>query len=251
MRRTLVTIMLAALAGVLLAAAAASPAVAAPKDPWSSSEKYAEGSVTNAYVRFATTAPGTIEERAANGWKWGNGCVVKAGDVINRFVRNADGTYEVFTNIYTWDSSAEPGPRGDKCATAFAEPKTYTARFVIDSSYGRLEFTTDEARNFQIVWVDTRKPKVVFLPSKVAGGQATVAYAMTDDSEWATVRFVVRSGSKVLVDAYGYYEDATGKTKSVPIALPAGTKGRVAVCLTPEDKAKNKGAPVCKTLPVR
>lgn len=251
MRRTLITIMLAALAGLALAGAVASPSLAAPKDPWSSAEKYAEGSVTDAYVRFVTTAPGTIEERALNGWKWSNGCVVKAGDVINRFVRNADGTFEIFTNVYQWGSSNEPGPRGDQCTTEFAEPKTYTAKFVIDSSYGRLELTSDEARNFQIVWVDTRKPKVVFLPSKAVGGQVTVAYATTDDSEWATVRFVVRSGSKVLVDTYGYYEDAKGKRKTVPIALPAGTKGRVAVCLTPEDKAKNKGAPVCKTLPVR
>lgn len=245
------TIMLAALAGLALAGAVAAPAGAAPKDPWSPSEKYAEASVTGAYVRFVTTAPGTIEERAITGWKWNNGCVVQPGDVINRFVRNSDGSFEIFTNIYTWGSSNEAGPRGDRCTTAFAEPKTYTAKFVVDSSYGRLAFSSDEARNFEIIWVDTRKPRVALLPSKVAGGQVTAAYTTTDDSEWATVRFVVRSGSKVLVDTYGYYEDATGKPKSVQLSLPTGTKGRVAVCLTPEDKAKNKGAPSCRTLVVR
>ena len=251
MRGTLARLALLALAGAC-GAAFAGTAAGAPANPWSPAEKYAEASVTNAFVHFVPISGGGYEERALNGWKWNsNGCIVQPGDLINRFLRRSDGGFDVITNNFVWSSDAAAGPRGDKCTQELLPAKPYKAEFILDSSYGRLLFTSAEARNFEIIWVDTRKPRISFAGGTVANGQATLRYAMTDDGEWAAVHVVARQGAKVITDGWLSLEDAKGAPKTAPVYVSDAKKGRLAVCLTPQDKAKNTGAPACRTLVVR
>ncbi len=252
MSRSVVQLTAAAAAGIGLAAALATAAPAAPKNPWSTSEQYQSAAVSNANVRFYGSPAGTVQERATNAWTFSNTCKVLPGDIINRYVRNGDGTYEVFSTVYTWGSDTKATARGDQCTTTVAEPKTYSAAFKLDSNYGRMEFVSSEGPNFAVIWVDTRKPRLTFFPSTVANGQAQLRYAITDDGEYAAAHIVIRKSGKVIADAWGSLEDATGKQKTLGVYLPSGLKkGPIAVCLTPQDKAKNSGAPACRTLVVR
>ena len=250
MRGTLARLALLALAGAF-AAALAGTASGAPANPWSPAERYAEASVVNAFVHFVPSSNG-VEERALNTWKWNsNGCVVMPGDLINRFIRRSDGGFDIVTNNFVWGSDNPAGPRGDKCVQELLEPKAYKSQFILDSSYGRMLFTSAEARDFEVIWVDTRKPRITFSGGTVANGQAALRYAVTDDGEWAAVHVVARQGAKVVTDGWLSLEDAKGAAKTASVYVSDAKKGRLAVCLTPQDKAKNTGAPACRTLVVR
>lgn len=240
----------AGLAAVALAALLAGGAAAAPANPWSPAERYADATQASAYVHWVKTASG-YDEVALNGWKWNsNGCVVRPGDVLNRLLAKGGTSFDVVTNSYVYDSSSPPGPRNDKCGITPLAPVAYTVQFVLDSSYGRMQLTTTAGRNFDVIWVDTHKPRVAFAGGTIANGQATLRYAVTDDGEWAAVRVVARQGAKVVVDTWLSLEDARGVAKTASVYVSDARKGRLAVCLTAQDKAKNTGAPACRTLVV-